>query len=166
MGAVIGWTLHALRSAPAPAVASPPVAAPAPPPACAPSPCREDPPPARPHARGDSRKKVAAAPLALVPLPAEGPTPEEKRREALRAYAEKRAGELRSCLPASSGGPLRRVGVALEIDGRGSVAAVQILAGEDTNANVSACYAARLRGWQFPRNLLDGPERLLVNFVL
>jgi len=46
------------------------------------------------------------------------------------------------------------------------VAAVQILGGDGTDAGLASCYAGRLRTWQFPTGLLDGPERLLVNFVL
>jgi hypothetical protein len=163
VGAVIGWVLHALRAAPPPAVASPP---PQPPPACpAAPPCGEPAPATKGPARAVVKKHVAT-PLALVPLPAEGPTPEQKRREQLRAYAEEKAGELRACLAQPSRGPLRRVGVALEIDGRGAVAAVQILGGDGTEPALASCYASRLRSWVFPTALLDGPERLLVNFVL
>ena len=105
-------------------------------------------------------------PLALHPLPSERPATEEDRREALRAFAQAKASDLRDCLGDPGRGPLRRVGAALEIDSHGSVAAVQILGGEGSSRELDSCYSARLRSWRFPQALLQGDERLLVNFVL
>ena len=53
-----------------------------------------------------------------------------------------------------------------EIDSHGAVAAVQILGGEGSSRELDSCYSARLRSWRFPQALLQGDERLLVNFVL
>jgi hypothetical protein len=165
-GAVLGWLLHAWRQ-PAPPPAPPPVAA-VEPLICPPAfPCSAEarsepasPHPARAHAKTPTR------PLALHPLPNEGPMTDENRREALRAFAQQRASDLRNCLGAPERGPLRRVGAALEIDAHGAVAAVQILGGEGGSREVEHCYSTRLRAWRFPQALLQGDERLLVNFVL
>ena len=110
--------------------------------------------------------KKVPHPLALHPLPSEHPASEEDRREALRAFAQARASDLRDCLGDPGRGPLRRIGAALEIDSHGSVAAVQILGGEGSSRELDSCYSARLRSWRFPQALLQGDERLLVNFVL
>ena len=163
-GAAIGWMLHAWRqpaAAPPPPVVPVAVEAPVCPTAV---PCttqaKSDSHPARGHA------KTPARPLALHPLPNEGPMTDENRREALRAFAQQKAGDLRQCLGAPERGPLRRVGAALEIDAHGAVAAVQILGGEGGSREADHCYSARLRAWRFPQALLQGDERLLVNFVL
>jgi hypothetical protein len=59
------------------------------------------------------------------------------------------------------------VGAALEIDSHGTVAAVQILGGDTGSSRaLDSCYSARLRSWRFPQALLQGDQRLLVNFVL
>jgi hypothetical protein len=160
-GFALGWFLHPPPPAPAPLMAAAP---PPEPPACPPAPrCGQAAPvthaAARPHAK-------AAAPHALVPLPPEGPTAEQARRDALRAFAQQKADELRGCLSDPGRGALRRVGAALEIDARGAVATVQILGGESASRAVDSCYAARLKSWRFPESLLHGDERLLVNFVL
>jgi hypothetical protein len=120
--------------------------------------------PSAPHAHA-THPHAKATPKGLVPLPAEGAS-EESRRDALRAFAQQKADDLRGCLDAPGRGPLHRVGAALEIDARGSVAAVQILGGEGPDRALDSCYAARLRAWRFPEALLQGDERLLVNFVL
>jgi len=158
-GLAAGWLLHAPRPAPPPA--PPPVAevprCPEAPPCTAPGPAATHAHAAHPHAK--------APPKGLVPLPAEGAS-EESRRDALRAFAQQKADDLRGCLEEPGRGPLHRVGAALEIDARGSVAAVQILGGEGADRTLDSCYAARLRAWRFPEALLQGDERLLVNFVL
>jgi hypothetical protein len=150
-GAVLGWMLHAWRQ-PAPPPAPPPVAAVQATACPTPLPCsaegRSQPAashPARAHA------KAPARPLALHPLPNEEPMTDENRREALRAFAQQRAGDLRNCLGAPERGPLRRVGAALEIDAHGAVAAVQILGGEGgsrdgerSSRDVEHCYSAHL----------------------
>jgi hypothetical protein len=115
--------------------------------------------PPHPHAR-------APRALALHALPAETGATEENRREALRAFAQTKASDLRGCLVDPGRGPLRRVGAALEIDAHGAVAAVQILGGDTGSREVESCYSAHLRAWRFPQALLQGDERLLVNFVL
>jgi hypothetical protein len=162
-GVAIGWWLHG-RQPPPPPVA----AAPAPePPQCPPVPaCGSAAPPAAAHAHTAHARPKTSSPPALIPLPDEGKLSEASRREALRAFAQQKAGDLRNCLGDPGRGPLRRVGAALEIDARGAVAAVQILDGENVNRAVTSCYSARLRSWRFPQALLEGDERLLVNFVL
>jgi hypothetical protein len=99
-------------------------------------------------------------------LPDESSPTDEDRRDALRVFAQKKAGELRGCLGDPGRGPLRRIGAALEIDAHGAVAAVQILGGDGTSRELESCYSAHLRAWRFPQALLQGDERLLVNFVL
>jgi hypothetical protein len=161
-GAIIGWFARSWQTPPPPA--PPPVVAEAP--QCpAAVPCRADTPAAPAHATHLPAKKVAH-PLALHPLPSERPATEEDRREALRAFAQARASDLRDCLGDPNRGPLRRIGAALEIDSHGAVAAVQILGGEGSSRALDSCYSARLRSWRFPQALLQGDERLLVNFVL
>jgi hypothetical protein len=159
-GLAAGWLLHAPK--PPPLTPAPPVAEA---PAC----------PARvvcggdatgpAHARVAPHQHAKAAPKTLVALPAEGAS-EGSRRDALRAFAQQKADELRTCLGAPARGPLHRVGAALEIDARGAVAAVQILGGEGADRALDSCYAERLKSWRFPEALLQGDERLLVNFVL
>ncbi len=162
-GVVIGWLAHGWRTPPP----APPPPAVAEAPQCpAAVPCRAETPSApAAHATRPPAKKPAR-PLALHPLPSERPASEEDRREALRAFAQARASDLRDCLGDPGRGPLRRVGAALEIDSHGSVAAVQILGGEGSSRELDSCYSARLRAWRFPQALLQGDERLLVNFVL
>ncbi len=162
-GGLIGWFLHVWQTPPPAPVAPPTVAAVAP--QCpAAVPCRAETPSAPAHATRPAKK--VPHPLALHPLPSEHPASEEDRREALRAFARAKASDLRDCLGDPGRGPLRRVGAALEIDSHGSVAAVQILGGEGSSRELDSCYSARLRSWRFPQALLQGDERLLVNFVL
>jgi len=162
-GALIGWFARSWQT-PAPAPAAPPVVAAAP--QCpSPVPCRGEASSTPANATRPVSKK-APHPLALHPLPSERPASEEDRREALRAFARAKASDLRDCLGDPGRGPLRRVGAALEIDSHGSVAAVQILGGEGSSRELDSCYSARLRSWRFPQALLQGDERLLVNFVL
>jgi hypothetical protein len=162
-GAIIGWFVHEWRT-PAPVAPPPPPIAEAP--QCpAPAPCRADAPAPATHAAHPPAKK-SPHPLALHDLPAEKPASEENRREALRAFAQAKATDLRDCLQDPGRGPLRRIGAALEIDSHGAVAAVQILGGEGSSRELDSCYSARLRSWRFPQALLQGDERLLVNFVL
>jgi hypothetical protein len=162
-GALIGWFVRSWQTPP-PAPAPPPVVAAAL--QCPePAPCRTDSAATPAHAARPPTKKFAH-PLALHPLPSERPATEEDRREALRAFAQARASDLRDCLGDPNRGPLRRIGAALEIDSHGAVAAVQILGGEGSSRELDSCYSARLRSWRFPQALLQGDERLLVNFVL
>ena len=162
-GGVIGWFLHVWQT-PAPAPVPPPAVAAAP--QCPdPVPCGAGTPASAPAHATKPTKKVPH-PLALHPLPSEHPATEEDRREALRKFAQAKASDLRDCLGDPGRGPLRRVGAALEIDSHGSVAAVQILGGENSSRELDSCYSARLRSWRFPQALLQGDERLLVNFVL
>ena len=169
-GVALGWLIPGWKATPAPAAlaaaptpASPPVACPAPPPCTAQS---GNPggaaSPHLPHAHS----KPASRAMALHPLPAETAPTAENRRDALRAFAQQKADDLRGCLGAPGRGPLRRVGAALEIDSHGTVAAVQILGGDTGNRELESCYSAHLRAWRFPETLLQGDERLLVNFVL
>jgi hypothetical protein len=169
VGGALGWMLHAWRqpSAPLASPAAPDVVAVQAPAACpAPLPCvaavAASPLHPIPHTKG----KVAARPAALNPLPADDAPTAENRREALRAFAQQKASDLRGCLGDPGRGPLRRVGAALEIDGHGMVAAVQILGGDSGSRALESCYSAHLRTWRFPQALLQGDERLLVNFVL
>jgi hypothetical protein len=162
---VAGWMLHAWRNPEAPPLRPPVVAevlrCPADTPCAAdltPGPAGSH--PGRPHA------KAPARPLDLHALPAEGPASDENRREALRAFAQQKAADLRACLGEPGRGPLRRVGAALEIDSHGTVAAVQILGGDTGTRALDSCYSAHLRAWRFPHALLQGDQRLLVNFVL
>jgi len=162
-GGVIGWFLHVWQT-PAPAPVPPPAVAAAP--QCPdPVPCGAGTPASAPAHATKPTKKVPH-PLALHPLPSEHPATEEDRREALRKFAQAKSSDLRDCLGDPGRGPLRRVGAALEIDSHGSVAAVQILGGENSSRELDSCYSARLRSWRFPQALLQGDERLLVNFVL
>jgi hypothetical protein len=160
-----GWWLHAWRHPAVPALPAPVVAEVLRCPAA--TPCGLEPGPASggSHA-GRARARTPAKPLDLHALPAEGPASDENRREALRAFAQQKAGDLRSCLVEPGRGPLRRVGAALEIDSHGMVAAVQILGGDNGTRALDSCYSAHLRTWRFPQALLQGDQRLLVNFVL
>jgi hypothetical protein len=162
----LGWLLHAWRYPPTPAAAppAPPVAQVACP---AQLPCvTEIATPAAHSPSAHGRGKPAPRALALRPLPDETGSSAENRRDALRAYAQHKANDLRGCLGDPGRGPLRRVGAALEIDAHGVVAAVQILGGDGANRALESCYSAHLRTWRFPQALLQGDERLLVNFVL
>jgi hypothetical protein len=163
-GGMLGWMLHAWREpAPVPPPPAPVVQAPVCPDL---APCGGGgPASAAAGPSGHARTKTPLRPLSLHPLPAEGAS-EDTRREALRAFAEQKAGDLRSCLQGPARGPLRRVGAALEIDAHGTVAAVQILGGDTGSRALESCYSARLRSWRFPQALLQGDQRLLVNFVL
>jgi hypothetical protein len=167
-GVLAGWLLHAWRQptppTPMPAVAEAP--------RCPdPAPCAAEPVgPAAPGHPGTHtvHARTPAPPMALhdLPLPSEGPQSEESRRASLRAFAQQKASDLRACLGDPGRGPLRRVGAALEIDAHGTVAAVQILGGDNASRELESCYSARLRAWRFPHALMQGDQRLLVNFVL
>ncbi len=163
-GALVGWFARGWQTPPP---AAPPPAPIAEAPQCpAPVPCRAETAGAPPAHAAHPPAKKAPHPLALHDLPVEKPASEENRREALRAFAQAKASDLRDCLGDPGRGPLRRVGAALEIDSHGAVAAVQILGGEGSSRELDSCYSARLRAWRFPQALLQGDERLLVNFVL
>lgn len=110
------------------------------------------------------RAKTPAA--ALRPLPERAPLDEGERRQALRAFAEQKATELRECLDEPDRGPPRNLGAAFEIDPKGTVDSVQILGADSSPKAVRRCYADRLKQWRFPEELLRGDEKLLVNFVL
>jgi hypothetical protein len=150
------------------AVVTPPPPAPVCPPAVA---C--PPPPAigngTAHARAASaskRVKAVVSAKALSPLPDRAPLDEGDRRQALRAFAEKKAPELRDCVPEPDRGPPLKVGAAFEIGSDGAVDFVQILGADGSPKDVKQCYAKRLKHWHFPEELLRGEEKLLVNFVL
>lgn len=158
--------LVALRRTPAPVP-------PAPPPVCPPVVACVTPPAgasggggatgAHPSRHG---KAAHAAPAALVPLPSQKPMEDGERTKALRAFAEKRAPELRECLDDPDRGPPVELGAAFEINANGSVEVVQILGAESDGADVRRCYTSHFKKWRFPTELLRGEEKLLVNFVL
>jgi hypothetical protein len=148
------------------AVAPPPPPAPVCPPAVA---C--PPPPAAPsgvtHARvAPAVKRVKAAQKDLSPLPDKPQLDEGARTQALRAFAEKKAPELRECVAEPDRGPPLKLGAAFEIGSDGAVDFVQILGADGSPKDVRRCYANRLKRWHFPEELLRGEEKLLVNFVL
>ena len=101
-----------------------------------------------------------------MPLPAAKPMDEGERSDALRAYAAKKAPELRECLADPDNGPPVKLGVAFEIAADGAVELVQILGAEGAAKDVRRCYSKHLKKWRFPEPLLRGEEKLLVNFVL
>ena len=110
------------------------------------------------------KKPPAAA--ALVPLPEGKPLEEGERKKALREFAANRGPELRDCLDDPDRGPRQELGAAFEIDANGSVEVVQILGADAAPKEVRHCYSAHLKKWRFPKDLLRGEEKLLVNFVL
>jgi hypothetical protein len=103
---------------------------------------------------------------ALVPLPDGKPLEEGERTKALREFAAKRAPELRDCLDDPDHGPPQELGAAFEIDANGAVEVVQILGADGAPREVRHCYSSHLKKWRFPKDLLRGEEKLLVNFVL
>jgi hypothetical protein len=120
---------------------------------------------AKPHATTAS-KHAKTAPKALSPLPEKPELDETSRTQALRAFAEKKAPELRECVPEPDRGPPLKLGAAFEIGSDGDVDFVQILGADGSPKDVKRCYANRLKHWHFPEDLLRGEEKLLVNFVL
>jgi len=119
------------------------------------------------HARPTpSSKRSKPPPAALSPLPDRSPLDEGARTLALRAFAEKKAPELRDCVPEPDRGPPLKLGAAFEIGSDGAVDFVQILGADGSPKDVKRCYANRLKRWRFPEDLLRGEEKLLVNFVL
>jgi hypothetical protein len=165
-GGVAGFLFAKRLEKPAVAVAAAPV--------CPPAPACPDPHvggssgggPTRPRPVPDKRAKGARTTGALQPLPDKTPLDENARAAALRAFAEKKAPELRDCLPEPDRGPPLKLGAAFEIDAGGAVDVVQILGAEGAPKEVRRCYAKRLKRWRFPEDLLRGEEKLLVNFVL
>ena len=148
---------------------APTAAQPAPPPvcpaavACAPAPAAA---PARHHAAVPASKRSKPVAKTLAPLPDSKPMDEGARTQALRAFAEKRAPELRDCLAEPDRGPPMKLGAAFEIGSDGAVDYVQILGADGSAKDVKRCYSNRLKRWRFPEELLRGEEKLLVNFVL
>jgi hypothetical protein len=148
------------------------VAPPPPPPAPVCPPAVVCPGPAVGH--GTAHAKVTPAgkrskptpPAALSPLPERSPLDEGARTQALRAFAEKKAPELRECIEEPDRGPPLKLGAAFEIGSDGAVDFVQILGADGSPKDVKRCYANRLKHWRFPEELLRGEEKLLVNFVL
>jgi hypothetical protein len=110
--------------------------------------------------------KPARTVAALVPLPDGRPMEEGERTKALRDFAAKRAPELRDCLDDPDHGPPQELGAAFEIDANGAVEVVQILGADGAARDVRHCYSSHLKKWRFPKDLLRGEEKLLVNFVL
>ncbi|MES1205547.1 MAG: hypothetical protein ABUS79_06380 [Pseudomonadota bacterium] len=159
--------LVGLRRAPRP-MAAPAPACP-PPVACA-SPAAAPPHPGASHpaalAGPRHAKPVHAPAAALVPLPDRKPMDDTQRTLALRAFASRRAPELRDCLDDPDQGPPVQLGAAFEIKANGAVDLVQILGADSAPREVRRCYASRLKKWRFPEDLLRGEEKLLVNFVL
>jgi hypothetical protein len=88
------------------------------------------------HVAPASKRAKPIAKAALSPLPDKPQLDEGARTQALRAFAEKKAPELRDCVAEPDRGPPLKLGAAFEI------------------------------GWKFPEELLRGDEKLLVNFVL
>jgi hypothetical protein len=111
-------------------------------------------------------KPGPAAPASLVPLPGRKPLDEGERTRALRAFAAKRAPELRDCLDEPDRGPPLELGAAFEIAANGAVDLVQLLGADGAPKEVRRCYSSHLKKWRFPEELLRGEEKLLVNFVL
>lgn len=147
------------------------VAAPAPPPPVCPPAVTCPPPPTgtgTAHAHPTTASKRANKPTqkALSPLPDKPALDEGQRTQALRAFAEKRAPELRDCVPEPDRGPSLKLGAAFEIGSDGAVDFVQILGADGSPKDVKRCYANHLKRWRFPEELLRGEEKLLVNFVL
>jgi hypothetical protein len=148
-----------------------PAAPPAPPPACPPAvACAEGKgsggaPAARGAAPAPARRaKPARAPLAPLPEPTQ--LDDGTRAQALREFAQKKGPELRECLEDPERGPAVKVGAAFEIGASGAVDFVQILGADGSSKETRRCYAARLKRWRFPKELLRGEEKLLVSFVL
>jgi hypothetical protein len=148
------------------AVAPPPPPAPVcpPPVACAPAPTGTGAAHATHAAPAGKRIKPIAK--ALSPLPDKPELDEGARTQALRAFAEKKAPELRDCVAEPDRGPPLKLGAAFEIGSDGAVDFVQILGADGSPKDVKRCYANRLKRWKFPEELLRGDEKLLVNFVL
>ena len=120
---------------------------------------------ARVHAAPASKHAKPAA-SALSPLPERSPMDEGERTQALRAFAQQKAPELRDCFAEPDHGPPLKLGAAFEIGSDGAVDFVQILGADSSPKDVKQCYAKRLKRWRFPEDLLRGEEKLLVNFVL
>jgi len=119
------------------------------------------------HVRtASTTKRSKPTPAALSPLPERAPLDEGARTQALRAFAEKKAPELRDCVAEPDRGPPLKLGAAFEIGSDGAVDFVQILGADGSPKDVKRCYANRLKRWRFPEDLLRGEEKLLVNFVL
>jgi hypothetical protein len=147
------------------AVVTPPAPAPVCPPTvvCPPSPSGTG----TAHVRtASTAKRIKPAAAALTPLPERAPLDEGARTQALRAFAEKKAPELRDCVTEPDRGPPLKLGAAFEIGSDGAVDFVQILGADGSPKDVKRCYANRLKRWRFPEELLRGEEKLLVNFVL
>jgi hypothetical protein len=169
-GVLTGFLLGGRRKVGEPAaLAAPPAACPqAPATACADGPSK-DPAARRATATATATRSVRhakPAPAAMQPLPERQPLDDETRTQALRAFAEQKAPELRDCLAEPDRGPPRKLGAAFEIDPKGAVDSVQILGADGSPKEVRRCYAKRLKRWRFPEDLLRGDEKLLVNFVL
>ena len=160
-GGLTGY-LVAGRQPQAAAPPPPPPACPAPV-ACTPAPA---PAPARHHAAAPAVKRSKPVAKTLAPLPDGKPLDEGARTQALRAFAEKKAPELRDCVAEPDRGPPLKLGAAFEIGSDGAVDFVQILGADGSPTDVKRCYANRLKRWRFPEELLRGEEKLLVNFVL
>jgi hypothetical protein len=120
---------------------------------------------ARPHVMTAS-KHAKPTQKTLSPLPDKPEMDEGARTQALRAFAEKKAPELRDCVAEPDRGPSLKLGAAFEIGSDGAVDFVQILGADGSPKDVKRCYANHLKRWRFPEELLRGEEKLLVNFVL
>ena len=94
-------------------------------------------PPRIAHARlAPGSKRSKPAPAALSPLPDRSPLDEGARTQALRAFAEKKAPELRDCVAEPDRGPPLKLGAAFEIGSDGAVDFVQILGADGSPKDV------------------------------
>ena len=77
---------------------------------------------------------------------------EARAHAALRAFAEKKAPELRDCLAEPDRGPPMKLGAAFEIGADGAVDFVQILGADGSPKDVRRCYATASNAGGFPKN--------------
>jgi hypothetical protein len=167
-GVGAGYAVALRRTSRQPAAGTPPacasaVACVAPP---TPSPRAEAAVPAIAGHAARRSKPSRATPTALEPLPERKPLADDERTRALRAFATKKAPELRDCIDEPDRGPALELGAAFEIGANGVVELVQILGADGAPKEVRRCYSSHLKKWRFPAELLRGEEKLLVNFVL
>ena len=101
--------------------------------------CAPPPPGGRRRARAHVAPRASAPnrrQQALSPLPDKPPLDEGARTQALRAFAEKKAPELRDCVAEPDRGPSLKLGAAFEIGSDGAVDFVQILGADGSPKDV------------------------------